>query len=107
MLTTATSPRKPNTAAGPDRSATIPPADPATDPLGAQAAGAACAGNHVTVIVPCHRVVRADGRLGGYGWGVPRKSWLLEHEGATRAAAEPAGQPALFGSESTDRAPAA
>jgi methylated-DNA-[protein]-cysteine S-methyltransferase len=82
-------------------------ADPATDPLGAQAAGAACAGNHVAVIVPCHRVVRADGRLGGYGWGVPRKSWLLEHEGATRAAAEPAGQPALFGSESTDRAPAA
>ena len=42
-------------------------ADAATDPLGAQAAGAACAGNNVAVIVPCHRVVRADGRLGGYG----------------------------------------
>jgi methylated-DNA-[protein]-cysteine S-methyltransferase len=54
--------------------------DPASDPLGARAAGAACAGNHVAVIVPCHRVVRADGRLGGYGWGVPRKSWLLGHE---------------------------
>jgi methylated-DNA-[protein]-cysteine S-methyltransferase len=55
-------------------------ADPATDPLGAQAAGAACASNHVAVIVPCHRVLRADGRLGGYGWGTHRKSWLLEHE---------------------------
>jgi methylated-DNA-[protein]-cysteine S-methyltransferase len=55
-------------------------ADPATDPLGAQAAGAACAGNHVAVIVPCHRVVRTDGRLGGYGWGVHRKAWLLDLE---------------------------
>jgi methylated-DNA-[protein]-cysteine S-methyltransferase len=65
-------------------------ADPATDPLGAQAAGAACAGNHVAVIVPCHRVLRADGRLGGYGWGVHRKVWLLDHEAASPAAAEPA-----------------
>ena len=55
-------------------------ADPATDPFGAQAAGRACASNHVPLIVPCHRVVRADGRLGGYGWGVPRKAWLLEFE---------------------------
>jgi methylated-DNA-[protein]-cysteine S-methyltransferase len=60
-------------------------AHPATDPLGAQAAGAACAGNHVAVIVPCHRVVRADGRLGGYGWGVARKAWLLELESTGRA----------------------
>jgi methylated-DNA-[protein]-cysteine S-methyltransferase len=59
--------------------------DAATDPLGAQAAGAACAGNHVAILVPCHRVVRADGRLGGYGWGVPRKSWLLAHESTGRA----------------------
>jgi methylated-DNA-[protein]-cysteine S-methyltransferase len=56
--------------------------DPATDPLGAQAAGAACAGNHVALVVPCHRVLRADGRLGGYLWGLARKSWLLEHESA-------------------------
>jgi methylated-DNA-[protein]-cysteine S-methyltransferase len=60
-------------------------ADPATDPLGAQAAGRACASNHVAVIVPCHRVVRADGRLGGYGWGVPRKAWLLDLESTARA----------------------
>jgi methylated-DNA-[protein]-cysteine S-methyltransferase len=57
-------------------------ADPASDPFGARAAGAACAGNHVAVIVPCHRVLRADGSLGGYGWGLARKSWLLEHEGS-------------------------
>jgi methylated-DNA-[protein]-cysteine S-methyltransferase len=55
-------------------------ADAATDPLGAQAAGAACASNHVAVVVPCHRVLRSDGRLGGYGWGLPRKRWLLGHE---------------------------
>jgi O-6-methylguanine DNA methyltransferase len=66
-------------------------ADAATDPLGAQAAGAACAGNNVAVIVPCHRVLRADGRLGGYLWGVHRKSWLLDHEAANRSAPEPAG----------------
>jgi methylated-DNA-[protein]-cysteine S-methyltransferase len=68
-------------------------ADAATDPLGAQAAGAACAGNNVAVIVPCHRVLRADGRLGGYGWGVHRKAWLLDHEASSPATAEPAGLP--------------
>jgi methylated-DNA-[protein]-cysteine S-methyltransferase len=65
--------------------------DAATDPLGAQAAGAACAGNHVAVIVPCHRVLRADGRLGGYGWGVRRKAWLLDHEATGLAGAGPGG----------------
>ena len=38
-------------------------------------------GNHGR-IVPCHRVLRADGRLGGYGWGTHRKAWLLSHEQA-------------------------
>jgi methylated-DNA-[protein]-cysteine S-methyltransferase len=57
-------------------------ADPATDPFGAQAAGAACARNKVAVVVPCHRVLRSDGRLGGYAWGLPRKRWLLGHESA-------------------------
>ncbi|HEU4400238.1 MAG TPA: methylated-DNA--[protein]-cysteine S-methyltransferase [Actinomycetota bacterium] len=57
-------------------------ADMATDPFGAQAAGAACARNNVAVIVPCHRVVGSDGRLTGYGWGLPRKQWLLAHESA-------------------------
>jgi methylated-DNA-[protein]-cysteine S-methyltransferase len=57
-------------------------ADPATDPFGAQAAGAACARNNVAVIVPCHRVLRSDGRLSGYLWGLSRKRWLLAHEAA-------------------------
>jgi len=36
--------------------------------------------NQLAIIVPCHRVVNLDGRLGGYGGGVARKKWLLEHE---------------------------
>lgn len=42
----------------------------------AQANGA----NQLALVVPCHRVVNANGELGGYGGGVPRKQWLLEHE---------------------------
>ena len=50
-----------------------------------RAAGAACAGNRTALFVPCHRVVRTDGTLGGYLWGLPVKRWLLEFE---RQAAE-------------------
>jgi methylated-DNA-[protein]-cysteine S-methyltransferase len=64
-------------------------ADRAIDPFGAQAAGTACAGNNVAVIVPCHRVLRADGRLSGYLWGVPRKRWLLAHEAALPTLLDP------------------
>jgi O-6-methylguanine DNA methyltransferase len=49
---------------------------------GARAVGAANGANPVSLVVPCHRVVRADGHLGGYGGGVERKAWLLRHEGA-------------------------
>jgi methylated-DNA-[protein]-cysteine S-methyltransferase len=66
-------------------------ADAATDPFGAQAAGAACAANNVAVIVPCHRVVGADGRLTGYLWGLPRKRWLLDHEAALPSLLDLAG----------------
>jgi methylated-DNA-[protein]-cysteine S-methyltransferase len=66
-------------------------ADPAADPFGAQAAGAACAGNNVAVIVPCHRVLGAGGRLTGYLWGVPRKRWLLAHEAALPTLLDPTG----------------
>jgi methylated-DNA-[protein]-cysteine S-methyltransferase len=38
--------------------------------------------NPVSIVVPCHRVIATDGRLGGYGGGLPRKRWLLAHEGA-------------------------
>lgn len=47
-----------------------------------RAAGAACADNRVALFVPCHRVLRSDGNLGGFLWGLPVKQWLLTHEGA-------------------------
>jgi len=49
-------------------------------PRAARAVASACAGNHAAILVPCHRVVRADGALGGYRWGVERKSALIERE---------------------------
>jgi len=48
-----------------------------------RAAGNALHDNPVAIVVPCHRVVRSDGSLGGYGGGLPVKEWLLQHEGAT------------------------
>lgn len=48
----------------------------------ARAVGMANAANPVAIIVPCHRVIGADGSLTGYGGGLPMKRWLLEHEGA-------------------------
>lgn len=53
------------------------------EPRATRAVAGACAGNHVAVIVPCHRVVRTDGGLGGYKWGVERKRELLAREGAS------------------------
>jgi methylated-DNA-[protein]-cysteine S-methyltransferase len=54
-------------------------------PGAARAAGSACAANLIAPVVPCHRVVRADGGLGGYYYGLPRKRWLLAHEDAAAA----------------------
>ncbi|MCL6480284.1 MAG: methylated-DNA--[protein]-cysteine S-methyltransferase [Firmicutes bacterium] len=51
-------------------------------PRAARAVGRACAKNPLPVIVPCHRVVAADGSLHGFGGGLWRKQRLLEHEGA-------------------------
>lgn len=48
----------------------------------AQEVGAACAANRLAVLVPCHRVVKADGSISGYRWGVERKRWLLATEAA-------------------------
>lgn len=47
-----------------------------------RAVGSANGANPVSVVVPCHRVIRSDGSLGGYGGGLDRKTWLLAHEGA-------------------------
>jgi len=51
-------------------------------PEAVRAAGAANGLNPISVVVPCHRVIGADGSLTGYGGGLPRKEWLLQHEGA-------------------------
>lgn len=49
-------------------------------PGAARAVGTANATNPICLIIPCHRVIRAGGELGGYGFGVDRKRWLLAHE---------------------------
>ena len=49
-------------------------------PRSSRAVGQANGHNPISIIVPCHRVIAADGTLGGYGWGLPRKRWLLDHE---------------------------
>lgn len=51
-------------------------------PRAARAAGNALHDNPIAIIVPCHRVLRGDGSLGGYAGGLPAKEWLLKHEGA-------------------------
>ena len=56
-------------------------------PTAVRAVGLANGSNPVALIVPCHRVIGANGSLTGYGGGLHRKRWLLEHEGA-----RPAGQ---------------
>lgn len=51
-------------------------------PVSARAVGGAVGRNPLSIVVPCHRVVGADGSLTGYAGGVERKRWLLEHEAA-------------------------
>ena len=57
-------------------------------PNAVRAAANACAYNSVALFVPCHRVVRTGGALGGFRWGLGVKRWLLDHE---------AGEPILTG----------
>jgi methylated-DNA-[protein]-cysteine S-methyltransferase len=68
---------------------TVPPGKPTsyTDyaalagrPDAVRAAAAACARNAAALFVPCHRILRNDGSLGGFRWGLPVKRWLLDHE---------------------------
>jgi methylated-DNA-[protein]-cysteine S-methyltransferase len=65
-------------------------------PVASRAVGLANGRNPISVIVPCHRVIGADGSLTGYGWGVERKEWFLRHEGAYAAAALVEAQATLF-----------
>jgi methylated-DNA-[protein]-cysteine S-methyltransferase len=49
-------------------------------PDASRAVGAANGQNPIAIIVPCHRVIGKSGALTGFGGGIPRKKWLLEHE---------------------------
>jgi len=52
------------------------------EPAAVRAVGTANGRNPIPLVIPCHRVIGADGRLVGYGGGLHRKDWLLRHEGA-------------------------
>ncbi|HUN50535.1 MAG TPA: methylated-DNA--[protein]-cysteine S-methyltransferase [Candidatus Sulfotelmatobacter sp.] len=55
-------------------------------PRASRAVGLANGANPISIVLPCHRVIGADGSLTGYGGGLPRKRWLLEHERRHRSA---------------------
>jgi methylated-DNA-[protein]-cysteine S-methyltransferase len=59
-------------------------ADAVGTPRASRAVGTANGANPICLIVPCHRVIRADGTPGGYGGGLERKRWLLAHEAHNR-----------------------
>ncbi|HEY0487426.1 MAG TPA: methylated-DNA--[protein]-cysteine S-methyltransferase [Mycobacteriales bacterium] len=70
---------------------TVPPGKPVTytefallacRPAAVRAAAGACARNAAALFVPCHRVLRTGGGLGGFRWGTDIKAWLLAHEAA-------------------------
>jgi O-6-methylguanine DNA methyltransferase len=54
-------------------------------PAAVRAVGAANGANPVAVVLPCHRIIGSNGSLTGYGGGLERKRWLLDHEGVGRA----------------------
>ena len=70
-------------------------ADALGSPGAARAVGRANATNPLPLVVPCHRVIGADGTLTGFGGGLSAKQWLLRFEGALPGEQE-SGQPALF-----------
>src|SRR5262249_20890719 len=61
----------------------------AGQPRAPRAAGAACAANLIAPVVPCHRILRSDGSLGGYYYGLPGKEWLPPHAPAHLLAPPP------------------
>ncbi|HJZ13819.1 MAG TPA: methylated-DNA--[protein]-cysteine S-methyltransferase [Acidobacteriota bacterium] len=50
-------------------------------PKAPRAIGQACGRNPIPIIIPCHRVLASNGKLGGFGYGLDEKRWLLKHEG--------------------------
>jgi len=57
-------------------------ADRVGSPSAVRAVGAANGANPVAIVLPCHRIIGSNGSLTGYGGGLDRKRWLLQHEGA-------------------------
>ncbi len=53
-------------------------------PTGYRAVAQANGSNQLAIVIPCHRVINANGEMGGYGGGLPRKEWLLKHEGCLK-----------------------
>ena len=62
------------------------------NPKATRAVGLANNRNPIALLIPCHRVIGADGSLTGYGGGLEMKSWLLHHERAVLAATRPASR---------------
>ena len=54
--------------------------DMGREKMSAQAVGGAVGRNPISIMIPCHRCVGANGSLTGYAWGLERKQWLLDHE---------------------------
>jgi methylated-DNA-[protein]-cysteine S-methyltransferase len=67
------------------------------NPNGSRAVGLANGRNPIAIIVPCHRVIGADGSLTGFGGGIDRKEWLLAHEGQPRNRELALGEPVKSG----------
>lgn len=53
-------------------------------PKAVRAVGAACGANPISIVTPCHRVIRKSGNLAGYFWGLERKKWLIAFEQAIK-----------------------
>jgi AraC family transcriptional regulator of adaptative response/methylated-DNA-[protein]-cysteine methyltransferase len=66
-------------------------------PGSARAVATACAANPLAIAIPCHRVLRSDGSLSGYRWGVERKRLLLQRERGWAQSPTTAGEPARLG----------
>jgi AraC family transcriptional regulator of adaptative response/methylated-DNA-[protein]-cysteine methyltransferase len=60
-----------------------------------RAVAGACSKNHVALLIPCHRVIRGTGELGGYRWGIERKRSLIDLERSARASQALAGDKKL------------
>ena len=60
-------------------------------PRAVRAVASACAANRLALLIPCHRVLRGDGNLGGFKWGLARKQALLASEQAQLSRLTPAG----------------